>query len=111
MLYEVILDTHETPNKCTIAAILPYRKDFQVFHTKGGGVLGPLRSPLLLHPEGECLTKLRSSLGVVSGIATIDCIWSRVETLLGRIVDPKPQLARIPDGFKTAYPRKSKKNL
>jgi ribosome biogenesis protein Tsr3 len=62
-----------------------------------------LKSSVLLHPEGECLTKIKSSMG----IAAIDCVWRRVEPILSRIAAPVPVLARIPDGFQTAYLRKS----
>lgn len=106
MLYEVILDSGETANKCTIAP-LAYRTDFRVILGKGAGPLGPLSAPILLHHEGVCLTTLRESLGVVTGISCIDCVWRRVDGLLKRIVTPLPQCVKIPDGFKTAYPRRS----
>jgi len=109
MLYEVILDTGETPNKCTIAP-LAHRPDFRLFPVKGGGVLGPLISPVLLHHQGRCLTELRNTLGPISGIATVDCVWRRLDDLIGRIKGELPILARIPDGFVTAYPRRSVNN-
>ncbi len=103
MRYEVILDAGETPNKCTIAP-LDGRADFLITRVRGPGSLGRLKSELLLHPDGECLTKLR---GTAHGIAAIDCVWPRLAGLLRRIEAPLPKLARIPDGFVTAYPRKS----
>lgn len=109
MLYEVILDAGETVNKCTIAP-LSERSDFRLFHVKGANRLGPLHSPILLHHEGKCLTELRQSLLSLTGLATIDCVWRRLEYLIGRIEGPLPLLARIPDGFVTAYPRKSSLN-
>lgn len=111
MLYEVIIDEGETPNKCTIAP-LAYRSDFRLFHVKGNTQLGPLSAPLLLHPDGQCLTKLHSPQedSLMKGIAAIDCVWRRLDLLLKRIQHPVPTFARIPDGFETAYPRKSKKN-
>jgi pre-rRNA-processing protein TSR3 len=109
MLYEVILDVGETPNKCTIAS-LSYRNDFRLFRVKGGEALGPLTSPILLHHQGECLTTLRKSLGEVQAIATVDCVWHRLDVLLNRITRPLPIFARVPDGFETAYPRRSIKN-
>jgi ribosome biogenesis protein Tsr3 len=108
MFYEVILDSGETANKCTIAP-LSDRPDFRMFHVRAGAVLGPLRSPLLLHPDGECLTAFANSKA--SGVAAIDCVWRRLEPLLARIEGEVPKLARIPAGFETAYPRKSKWNV
>jgi pre-rRNA-processing protein TSR3 len=109
MLFEVIIDAGETPNKCTIAP-LSYRSDFTLFHVKGSNPLGPLKSSILLHHEGQCLSELRQSPRNFQGIASIDCVWRRLETLLHRIANPIPCLARIPEGFETAYPRRSKKN-
>jgi pre-rRNA-processing protein TSR3 len=110
MFYEVIIDSGETPNKCTIAP-LSYRRDFKLIRVKGEGLLGPLSSAVLLHHQGECLTQLRQTLGPVEGIASIDCIWRRLGTLLRRVHRPMPVLARIPEGFETAYPRTSKLKL
>lgn len=106
MLYEVILDSGETPNKCTIAP-LQSRADFRLYPVKGNHPLGPLQSPILLNHEGECLSVLRKSLTPVAGIASIDCIWRRLNTILRRVAAPMPVLARIPEGFRTAYPRRS----
>jgi ribosome biogenesis protein Tsr3 len=122
MLYEVVLDAGETPNKCTIAP-LAHRGDFKLFRVKKGATLGPFVSQILLHPEGECLSTLvkagrlrpaSSAVGpvvsesTVTGIATIDCIWRRLDTLLGRVKGELPVLAKIPPGIVTAYPRRSK---
>lgn len=104
--YEVIIDAGETANKCTIAP-LASRPDFRLISAKGAEPIGPLKSPVLLHPDGECLTKIRSSRGGISGIAAIDCVWRRVDAILSRIAAPLPVLGRIPDGFQTAYLRKS----
>ena len=109
MLYEVIIDSSETPNKCTIAP-LAHRPDFRLFRVKGSGALGPLNSPILLHHEGQCLTTIHKSFSEISGIATVDCVWKRLEGLLKRIAEPRPTFARIPDGFETAYPRRSENN-
>lgn len=110
MQFEVILDIGETPNKCTIAP-LAYRPDFKLFPVKGATQWGPLTSPVLLHHEGECITKLRETLPPVSGIASVDCVWRRLNFLLDRIVvrsnTPPITRARIPEGFVTAYPRVS----
>jgi len=108
MFYEVVLDASETSNKCTIAP-LAHRADFRIMRAKGTRVLGPLQAPILLHPNGACLTLRARDLPAVSGLATIDCVWRRLDTLSRRIQGPLPTLARIPDGFKTAYPRTSLK--
>lgn len=111
MHYEVIIDAGETVNKCTIAP-LASRPDFRLLHVKGPDPLGPLISPILLHHEGECITTLDPSLkgGRVQGIATIDCVWNRLDVLIRRIAGPLPKLVRIPNGFETAYPRRSAQN-
>lgn len=106
MFYEVIVDVGETPNKCTILP-LRHRKDFHLTSVKGRRSFDPFRSEVLLHHEGQCLTELRKSLKMVQGIACIDCVWRRLDGLLKRVAPPLPLLARIPDGFVTAYPRKS----
>ncbi len=107
MIYEVILDGSETPNKCTIAP-LSSRSDFHIQRVQGTLKLEPFQMPILLHHEGECLAKLAPAMNNVAGFATIDCVWHRLPKLLSRIVGPLPTLARIPDGFATAYPRRSK---
>lgn len=107
MFYEIILDSGETANKCTIAP-LSYRSDFHLIRVKGAGALGPFQAPILLHPEGGCLTRIRDRFRQECGIASIDCVWRRLDTLIRRISGDLPMLARIPDGFETAYPRQSK---
>lgn len=106
MRYEVILDHGESANRCTIAP-LAERPDFRIIQVRHheGRALGPFQSPVLLHPDGECLTGWATP---VSGIATIDCVWKRLPTLLSRLATPLPQLVRIPAGFVTAYPRTNK---
>jgi hypothetical protein len=107
MLYEIVLDHSETANKCTIVPQIN-RPDFQIFGTKGDGPIGPLSVSVLLHPEGICLTELGGKLQAPpKGIAAIDCIWRRLGILHSRLEAPLPVLARIPEGFVTAYPRKS----
>jgi ribosome biogenesis protein Tsr3 len=103
--YEIIIDSGETANKCTIAP-LASRPDFRLLSAKGAEPIGPLKSSVLLHPQGECLTKIRSCRENL-GIAAIDCVWRRVDPILSRIAAPVPVLGRIPDGFQTAYLRKS----
>jgi len=108
MRFEVILDSGETPNKCTIAPLV-YRKDFRLIGVTKKLTLGPLRSDLLLHPEGECLTNLREQFAHAppTSIAAIDCIWRRLSPILKRVEGSLPVLARIPAGIVTAYPRKA----
>src|SRR3954452_968707 len=110
MRYEIILDSGETPNKCTIAP-LAYRPDFHVIRVKGNSSLGSLSSEFLLHHEGQCITTVKmpeaSDHRVAQGIASVDCVWRRLDLLLKLIVAPLPMLVRIPEGFKTAYPRKN----
>jgi pre-rRNA-processing protein TSR3 len=110
MFYEVVIDSPETANKCTIAP-LSDRSDFHLFRVAGSGIFGPLRSSVLLHHEGLCLSKVRESIGAVQGVASIDCVWRRLDDLMRRIEGPLPVLVRIPDGFETAYPRRNKKDL
>lgn len=106
MQYEVIIDTGETPNKCTIAP-LHSRPDFKLFRVNKDPILGPLRSEVLLHHQGQCLSAFSQSSRKVSGVAAIDCVWRRLDGLIRRIEGPVPELVRIPEGFRTAYPRRS----
>jgi ribosome biogenesis protein Tsr3 len=107
MLFEIVADYGETPNKCTIAP-LAARPDFRVVRVHGEGKLGPLTAPLLLHHEGECLSRLRRDYPKPSALAAIDCVWRRLPHLVRKTdwVDGRqPTLAKVPDGFVTAYPR------
>ena len=107
MLYEVFLDSGETPNKCTIAP-LAYRKDLRILPVRGSGQLGPLQATILLHHDGRCLSELRHELQAVQGIAAIDCVWPRLPGLITRLATPVPIPARLPGGFLTAYPRQTR---
>lgn len=107
MIYEIIVDSGETANKCTIAP-LASRTDFHLFRVKGDGPLGPLSAPVLLHHEGQCLTTLRETVSPVPALASVDCVWRRLPKLLNRIEwkdGKQPALAKIPEGFRTVYPR------
>jgi pre-rRNA-processing protein TSR3 len=110
MRYEVILDHGESPNRCTIAPLAD-RADFRLIYVRGSGERpqGPFASPILLHPDGECLTRVAQT--EVTGIATIDCVWKRLPPLLARLAGPVPRPVRIPAGFETAYPRRNKHGL
>lgn len=107
VIYEIVVDVGETANKCTIAPLAP-RTDFRLFPVHGEGALGPLSAPILLHHEGQCLTTLASLPRPIPALASVDCVWRRLPRLLERIGwvgEKKPILAKIPDGFKTVYPR------
>jgi pre-rRNA-processing protein TSR3 len=112
MIYEIIVDSGETPNKCTIAP-LSYRSDFHLFDVWGEGPLGPLSAPILLHHEGACLTEIRNTSKMAPALASVDCVWRRLPKLINRIEwinDSKPILVKIPPGFKTVYPRTGRPN-
>ncbi|MDZ4677949.1 MAG: hypothetical protein SGI74_10645 [Oligoflexia bacterium] len=109
MFYEVAIEASETANKCTIAPLY-YRSDFRLIQIKGPDVFGPLNSSILLHHKGKCLTTVQKTLPQINGIATIDCVWRRLDQFMGRIAGKLPELVRIPDGFETAYPRRSVNN-
>jgi pre-rRNA-processing protein TSR3 len=107
MIYEVLIDRGETPNKCTIAP-LAGRADLRICRTLHWEV----SSPVLLHPDGVCLSTVIGKGQFTeppSGIAAIDCIWRRLPSMLQRLkTSPHPVYARLPDGLVTAYPRVSK---
>jgi len=102
--YEIVVDHGETENKCTITP-LRGRPDFQFFSVFGQGPLGPLSAPLLLHPDGQCLTEIPGR--PVSALASVDCVWRRLPKILPRLswLGNPARLAKIPSGFITAYPR------
>ena len=104
---EVILDERENPRKCTVSPVAN-RPDFHIVPYRHEQRLPRLTSELLLHVDGEPLDQ-RSNVPVKC-VAVLDCIWRRCPTLLRQLPEPWPSLVRIPDGFKTAYPRKSKHN-
>ena len=105
--YEILVDHGETTNKCTILP-LAYRPDFKISRYKGPGVHS-LAAPILLHPDGVLLNEVGSDvLRDASGIAAVDCIWRRLQPIVNGMVEISPLLVRIPSGFETAYPRKSK---
>ena len=106
MNYEIVLDHGETANKCTIIP-LRARPDFRFFPVFGQGALGPLDAPILLHPDGRCLSDIPRALPV-SALASVDCVWRRLPKILPRLrwVSAPAALAKVPDGFVTAYPRR-----
>jgi len=63
----------------------------------------------LLHPDGVSLHEIDpSDLGKINGIAAIDCIWRRLAPIVTGLTKVPPLLVRIPPGFRTAYPRRSR---
>ncbi len=108
MIFQVLVDRSETVNKCTILP-LSYREDFEIVRFDKGQLMASLTGDLLLHPEGRPLQELsrRESRRIVA----IDCTWKRLRPIVNRIEKPLPELAGIPEGFVTAYPRRNKKNL
>ena len=108
MNYEVIVDHKETAKKCTILP-LRYREDFQISRFHGDKFKGPLTADVLLHPDGVSMDQLEPAVKKsVTKIAALDCVWRRLEMIVRGIGEPVPTLVKIPDGFETAYPRKSK---
>jgi pre-rRNA-processing protein TSR3 len=105
--FEIVVDKGEKPNKCTILPLV-YRKDFKIHRPGRNQVIGPLTGDLLLHPEGELLHQMK--VDHVKRLSLIDSNWKLLPMLLSRVALPLPKLARIPEGFVTAYPRKSKLN-
>lgn len=110
MYYEIVVDHYETANKCTIAPLRD-RTDFRFVKVFGEGPLGPLSAPILLHPDGMCLSKWDRTVSVPA-LASVDCVWRRLPSIVRRLhwsVAPAI-FAKIPTGFVTAYPRVGKKS-
>ena len=105
--FEIVVDKGEKPNKCTILPLIN-RSDFKIYRPGRNQVIGPLSGDLLLHPDGELLHEMK--IDDVKRLSVIDSNWKLLPMLLGRVALPLPKLARIPDGFLTAYPRRSKLN-
>lgn len=105
--FEIVVDKGEKPNKCTILPLV-YRPDFKIHRPGRNQVIGPLTGDLLLHPDGELLPEMK--IDHVKRLSLIDSNWKILPMLLGRVALPLPKLARIPDGFVTSYPRRSKLN-
>lgn len=106
MNYEILVDHSETANKCTILP-LAYRSDFRIRRVTAGKIL-PLHAQFLLHPEGEVLSLETHAGDRQADLAAIDCIWRRLAPIMQLVATPIPRLVRIPEGFVTAYPRKSR---
>lgn len=101
------MDHGETANKCTIAP-LAYRSDFELRYLDKDLPIGRLNSQILLHPDGELLHHINGHDLKPKSLAAIDCVWNRLPILLQRLEKPLPILAKIPDGFVTAYPRRDR---
>ena len=108
--YEVLMDKKENPRKCTIAP-LKDRTDFKIRYFQRNMKIPAFQTTLLLHIDGISLDEFAKSSMNVESIGVIDCTWKKVEGALSRLEKPFPMLARIPNGFLTAYPRKNAHGL
>lgn len=102
--FEILMDRNENPRKCTI---LPQkgRPDFHIRTFAGPRVIPAFAASLLLHIDGDGLDRLREEKH--DSVALIDCNWKKVAGALQKVERPLPRLARIPEGFETAYPRRN----
>lgn len=108
--FEIVVDKGESPNKCTILPLAD-RQDFIILRPARNEPIQTLTGQLLLHPEGALLSELRDQQDLnVSRLSVIDSNWKWLPLMLSRVQPPLPRLVRIPPGFQTAYPRRSKKN-
>jgi pre-rRNA-processing protein TSR3 len=105
MHYEFLVDRAERPQKCSILP-LEGRSDFDVRRFERGKPIAALGADVLLHIDGEPLDAM--DLSAVKSLAFVDCHWRRCGGIVQQIDRPLPRLARIPAGFKTAYPRRNK---
>ena len=105
--FQIFVDKTERLGKCTILPLIG-REDFDIVRI-GSGDLPPLTGDFLLHPDGAPLVRVAGAAGDVR-VAAIDCNWSRLAPILRRVPGTLPPLARIPDGFVTAYPRRNKQD-
>lgn len=108
MRYEILIDKLENPRKCTIHP-LKGREDFTFRYFSGNKPIPPFTAECLLHIDGDDLAAIpRNSM---RSLALIDCTWKKVPGVLQRLEQPLPRLVRMPDGFRTAYPRMNKEGL
>ena len=105
MQYEILMDKHENPRKCTILP-LKERKDFRIRYFHGSKPIEAFQANVLLHIEGESLETLRGEK--ISSLALIDCNWKLVAGAMKKLQGALPRLVKIPEGFATAYPRRNK---
>lgn len=113
MRYEILVDRTERPKKCSILP-LAYREDFRIVRFDRRYPIASLTGSLLLHPDGELLhssTAQRLTRPAPLVLSAVDCNWMRLTAVMGRIVGPLPPMVRIPDGFRTAYRRRNKRDL
>jgi pre-rRNA-processing protein TSR3 len=106
MNFEVLMDPKENPHKCTVTP-LKGRTDILIRKFSDAPAIKPFSTDLLLHVDGLDLPTLVAA-NKINSIGVIDCVWKRVEPILKRLENPLPTLARIPEGFVTAYPRRNK---
>lgn len=109
MRFEILVDRTESPNKCTILP-LGYREDFRIVRFDRRYPIAALTGTLLLHPDGAPLVSAAPK-AVVPVLSAIDCNWKRLGRILAKVAGPLPPLVRIPDGFRTAYLRRNKRDL
>ena len=109
MLFEVLVDRVESRKKCTILP-LDYRADFVIKRFARGKALPPITADLFLHLDGAPLDALarQGALANVRCLGLLDCQWGRCAAILSEGRAVLPTLARIPDGFRTAYRRQSR---
>ncbi len=116
IVFEVLVDKTEKPNKCTI---LPQaeRSDFKVRRFSRDRGISPLIGQWLLHPDGvEIDVRTSNSLDGFGQeptpvLSVVDCNWRRLAGILCKVEGPLPPMVKIPSGFETAYPRKNSQNL
>jgi len=100
-----IIRHHTEPRKKCSLTPLENRKDLIFFSDKDIDKLD-FNGKIILHPDGEPLTKKDKNKQIV----LIDAYWKKAYSMYNRIIinqKAKVELRSI-NGFKTAYPRKSK---
>ena len=92
----------ESPKKCSLTP-LRKRSDLPIrwIHCAVGEEL-EIANATLLHPEGELLSQADSDLPLL----LIDSSWRDLPKVM-RGLTGEFRLRRLPEGFQTAYPRKS----
>ena len=106
--FEVLMDRRENKKQCTVYP-LRARPDFSLrYFDNGKEMLPAFAADILLHVGGEPLDAFRARHTGARRIATIDCTWKRLATVIDRVAAPMPKLVKIPGEFVTAYPRRSK---
>ncbi|HYC54351.1 MAG TPA: methyltransferase [Candidatus Binatia bacterium] len=110
MRYEILVDRTEKPAKCSILP-LAYRADVRIVRFDRRRTLPTLTGSLLLHPDGMPLNEIAVTDAETTVLCAIDCNWRRLAPIIARLDAPQARHVRIPDGFRTAYPRRNKQDL